>query len=1059
MGRSALAIILSAEMVLSCCRCDAGELSWDTAEVRGRLSRENPFFLPGEEMRFTLALEGVDGGLPTNTYYLDWERRGDDGKVERGREPLPLPNNSFSIATSMDKPGFVSVEANVVTADGKKVPKKHRWEKRVFFMGGAAVEPWKLQSAVDPADFDEFWKEVRTSLDELPMDVQEMRLCQTTNKVDVFALKVACPGPRPMTGYLAVPQAAGEGVKFPAHVIFDGAGTNPQQVPKNLRDDQIVLRVNTQGYELGRDKEYYEKFFRSVCPHGCPYDRCQERNRNRRTAFVCHMAMRAIRAVDFISTFESGNGIVIVEGGSQGGFQAAIAATQARRTPNRLKIDIPWGLDWSGITLGRQPSYYRPTQKYEPELDYFDPCLHARRIKCPVEISKVGLGDYCSPPSSATVFYNNLKVPRVIRYVQGSTHGWWPKGMQEYAVTNDDLSVVSVRKDMMTAAALKDVRLEGWFGAKMDRFISQRFCDAFQRKEIFDEARQAFAARDDDESGVGGLWRGEFWGKQMLGSARIAEYLQDGEFLDFIREECHRLVALQDPDGYLGSYADKTFVKVRDVDGCMKRFGWLPNWNLWNRKYCMWGMLAAYKATGDRGILASVEAQMNQWIDMMHGLGVPLSETGAGGMNGMPPMSVLKPLLLLYKETGTDKYLKYAKEIVMSWNREDGRAPNFIKNSQSGKALHTWYPEPEKWAKSYEMMSCLDGMLEYYRAAGDAMCLDTVVAIRDLLWKYERNPLGGVGFGDKFIGAASYPNGLSEVCDAIHWIRLNVDLFLITGDDRYMDAVELCYYNNFFAGVDRDGRNGSFMVRAMQCHEHQPQCGYAHNHCCVNNIPRSFMDFASVVVTKDRRGTYHVNQYQDATVTLDGVKFVIRGGYPANGRVEVSVDGKPQEVVFRRPAWCKKLDVEKSGSCYVLTFDMDPRWEHVAQVPNMQSSEGLRAAEKWALNRYGVAWQNDVNKYIRDAYRKTPAPTLWRGPLLLAKSRRLGMKSGDAMLTIADAGKSQPTMLIRVNDSAVMCAWEVRLPCADGKETVSRVCDYQSAADAELSGCWFSIWF
>ena len=42
--------------------------------------------------------------------------------------------------------------------------------------------------------------------------------------------------------------------------------------------------------------------------------------------------------------------------------------------------------------------------------------------------------------------------------------------------------------DAMRTPHLRDVRLEGWLGRKMDRFISQRLTDPFQRKEIFDEA-------------------------------------------------------------------------------------------------------------------------------------------------------------------------------------------------------------------------------------------------------------------------------------------------------------------------------------------------------------------------------------------------------------------------------------------------------------------------------------------------------------------------------------------------------------------------------------------
>ncbi|MBR4653653.1 MAG: glycoside hydrolase family 127 protein [Kiritimatiellae bacterium] len=623
-------------------------------------------------------------------------------------------------------------------------------------------------------------------------------------------------------------------------------------------------------------------------------------------------------------------------------------------------------------------------------------------------------------------------------------------------------------QDAMRGPALKDVRLEGWLGEKMDRFIARRLVDPFMRMQVFNEARLAFEQRDDDEKLVdgehlGGLWRGEFWGKEMLSSARVADYLQDREFLSFVQEECHRLMKLQDPDGYLSSYTGKENVWIPpEKRPAMTRVnGWNTVWNIWNRKYAMWGMFMAYKATGDRSILASVEAQMDQLIGMMHALKLPLIATGQPEKAGLPSMSILKPLLMLYTETGKRAYLDYAAEMLPDWDRDDGTIPNFFRNVSSGKALHTWYPKPQYWAKSYEMMSCLDGLLEYYRVAGDKRCLDTVAGIRELLCRYESNPLGGIGYGDQFIGAASYPNGLSEICDAIHWMRLNIDLFLITGEDRYLDSVETCWYNNFFAGVDRDGLYGAFMVRALARHDHQKQCGYAYNHCCVNNVPRSFMDFASTVVTVDREGTFHVNQYQDATVTLDGVKFTIRGGYPVEGKVTVAVEGSPKKVVFRKPAWCPRLDVSEKGGVYMLSFDMNPRLVAAAQVPNPQDPAEKDALEQWAERRHIVIGNKSPRLVVSRMYRKTPAVALWNGPLLLAKSRLLGMATDQLEDASTVIGKGYRPVLTRVPSDRVMGAWDVRLVKDGAPDITAKACDYQSAGDLRFGEglAWFSIWF
>ena len=119
----------------------AQAVNWDNALIRGTTPGGKLFFEPGEEMAFTLVLEGVKEALPPDTYFVDWERRGDDGLVEKGRAPLPFPKDGLVLKTKSAKPGFVCLEANVVTKDGRRVPKNHRWEKRVFFQGGAGVRP------------------------------------------------------------------------------------------------------------------------------------------------------------------------------------------------------------------------------------------------------------------------------------------------------------------------------------------------------------------------------------------------------------------------------------------------------------------------------------------------------------------------------------------------------------------------------------------------------------------------------------------------------------------------------------------------------------------------------------------------------------------------------------------------------------------------------------------------------------------------------------------------------------------------------------------------------
>ena len=623
-------------------------------------------------------------------------------------------------------------------------------------------------------------------------------------------------------------------------------------------------------------------------------------------------------------------------------------------------------------------------------------------------------------------------------------------------------AVPFARPDAHRGAALRDVRLGGVPAGKMHNFFRARMLDKTAQRDVFGEARSAFRDRDDDEKAVlpdrkmGGIWRGEFWGKLMLGTARVADYLQDPALTKFVKEECHRMIALQDPDGYLGSYADKENVWIPESAKPAMRaaYGWNTVWNLWNRKYAIWAMLMAYRTTGDRAILASTERQMDQWIEMMHRLGLPLFVTGQPEKVGLPSMSILKPLLMLYAETGKKTYLDYAKEMLPDWDRADGACPNFFRNADRADALHTWYPNPSRWAKSYEMMSCLDGLLEYTRLTGDARALETVRKIYDNLLRTELNVLGDVGYVDQFYGAATQPNASTEVCDTIHWIRLSLDLYLMTGDVRYCDAIELAYFNAFLAGVYRDGTWGAFAVRGTACHETDRQCGYAYNHCCVNNVPRTFMDMAEGTVTRDRAGVFHVNFYQDATATLDGVDFAVSGNYPVGNVVTVKVSDPAAKVVFRTPAWCPKLDVaQPEKGVWRLTFDMNPR---LLDGPDT----AVAKKEGWHYARY-LCREQPLRSPLRDSYRATPAATVMVGPLLLAKSRRTGATQTELMDLATVRGQGYAVKVTPVACEDVWGAWDVEFTKPGAPTIRTRACDYQSAGDDPYAdgSVRFSIWF
>ena len=69
-------------------------------------------------------------------------------------------------------------------------------------------------------------------------------------------------------------------------------------------------------------------------------------------------------------------------------------------------------------------------------------------------------------------------------------------------------------------------------------------------------------------------------------------------------------------------------------------------------------------------------------------------------------------MVLLYRLTGEPRYLDFCKYILRAWEQPNG--PKIISTLLTAKRV-----DKVGNAKAYEMLSCLNGALEYYRTTGD----------------------------------------------------------------------------------------------------------------------------------------------------------------------------------------------------------------------------------------------------------------------------------------------------------------------------------------------------
>lgn len=432
--------------------------SLDAAFLKGELNKTPCFYKVGEEIVFTVKMVGAGKELKTDDWQVKWERTGEDGGSESGYAPLPI-DNPLVIKTKSTKPGTVRLLAEVVdkqnevyrknvkegmlTPDGTR-PMNHNemYDKRVFFDGSALVEPEKAQQVPEPEDFDEFWKKQKDLLASVPMKVLECEDIHATGQSsDVFRIKLSCAGPRPVTGYICRPKLRKEeGRKFPARLDVDGYGCGKMRPNDgNAGQREIIFHINAHGFELDQDDKYYQDFDKSIRDGKWNYAFSPNQNAKPETCYFYGMALRVMRALEYLKTIPEWDGKTLVaSGGSQGGLQAVWAAGLDKDV-SVCKSAITWCCDMGGEKLGRLRGgwYIQGTDA----LRYFDPVNHIKRMNPAAElkIPRAGLGDYVCPPIGLWFLYNNAPcAKKSIHWVQGSSHGYVPPPpYQEFDITKE----------------------------------------------------------------------------------------------------------------------------------------------------------------------------------------------------------------------------------------------------------------------------------------------------------------------------------------------------------------------------------------------------------------------------------------------------------------------------------------------------------------------------------------------------------------------------------------------------------------------------------------------
>lgn len=389
--------------------------------------------------------------------------------------------------------------------------------------------------------------------------------------------------------------------------------------------------------------------------------------------------------------------------------------------------------------------------------------------------------------------------------------------------------------DVQDSQSPDRVQLGGWIGARMAGSESNRLM-----KVDVDRLLEGYRKRPGRQS-----WDGEHVGK-WLHAATLA-WVNTGD--PALRAKLDRTVSelskCQLADGYLGTYLDKD--------------RW-TEWDVWAHKYNLIGLLTYMQYTGNQEPLPVCRRMADLLCNTFGDAPGKRDIIQAGEHVGMAPTSVLEPMVLLYRTTGEKRYLDFCKYILRAWEQDNG--PHIISRLLSLKRV-----DKVGDAKAYEMLSCLNGALEYYRATGDQpqileACLN---AWQDIV-SHRLYLTGTASYQEVFHDDFDMPNtdDVGETCVTVTWLQFDVQLLRLTGQARFAEQLERVVLNQLFGAQQPDCSAWGYYV---QMEGQKPYRTSLDGNCCLSSGPRGIALIPTFAVSTDADGPV-LNLYESGKAML-----------------------------------------------------------------------------------------------------------------------------------------------------------------------------------------------
>lgn len=596
-----------------------------------------------------------------------------------------------------------------------------------------------------------------------------------------------------------------------------------------------------------------------------------------------------------------------------------------------------------------------------------------------------------------------------------------------------------------------DMKLNGILADSVKFIERNQLCEV----ELWKKFVNQYRIQIDGEKGI---WRCEYWGKMMRGACMILSYTKDDGIYRIIEDSVRDMLTTQEDNGRFSTYTLDTEFTA---------------WDLWGRKYVLLGMQYFLEICRDEALANQIIEALCRHADYIidH---IGKAEDGkkeivlaTRNWKGLNSCSILEPMVRLYRITENKKYLDFAEYIISTGFIEGG---NLIDLAYENEIAPHEYPV----VKAYEMMSCFEGLLQYYKLTGIEKYKVALLNLGHRILEGELSVIGCSGCTHELFDHTSvkqtqtdYKGIVQETCVTVTWMKFAEALLELSGEAVFADAIEQSFYNAYLGSFNTKRALTSRYPQVKDVPQVLPFDSYSpltpdrrgrqvggYNvfpdgtfyGCCACIAAAGSGIIPRFALLKSEDGIalnfYETGEINTTTPNGQSLKLVLDTKYPLDGNVSITLHIEKSEsfiLSLRVPAWCRTATLSVNGKAEKVSAgysNVDREWSDGDVVTLDMPMKVERILPPTGAD----------NEEIFAAYR--------RGPIVLAADARVTDPRAVIDISCDYEGMTDgPISFCPEIPEALIC---IELPLAN--EGTVRLIDYSTAGKTwtaeSLCGAW-----